>query len=97
MAFVLMAVKTIFSNQENMFIEGIEKQAGSDLLTRTITLDTVCGRTYDYHDGVIAFFRKKGMNVDKLAEASEKLFSNDLQTDDERLKRAMARYRSLIR
>ncbi len=96
MASVLMAVKTISSNQENMFIEGIEKQAGSDLLTRTITLETVCGRTYDYHDGVIAFFRKKGMDVNKLSEASEKLFSNDLQTDDERLKRAMARYRSLI-
>ncbi len=96
MASVLMAVKSFSESQQDMFIEAVEKQAGSDLLTRTITLETISGRTYDYHDGVIAYFRKKGMNVSRLAEAAGKLFANDLQTDDERMKRAISRYRSLI-
>ncbi len=96
MASVLMTVKSFSDSQQDRFIEAIEKQSGSDLLSRTITLETICGRTYDYHDGVIAYFRKKGMDVSRLAEAAGKLFSSDHQTDDERLKRAMSRYRSLI-
>ena len=94
MTSVLTSVKFFSYSQENMFIEGIEKQTGSDLLTRTITLETICGRTYDHHDGVIAYFRKNGMNVKRLKEAADKLISYD--PEDERYKRSITLYHSLI-
>ena len=93
---VLTSIKTFSDRQEAMFIEAIEKQTECELLARTITLETVCGRTYDYHDGVIAYFRKQGYDLKKLKTTADKLIEQDTDTDDDRLKRAINVYRSLI-
>ena len=96
LASVLMAIRSFSGVQEEMLIEGIKRQAESDLPARTITLETVCGRTYDHHDGIIAYFRKNGLDLEKLREAADLLIGADHETDDERMKRAIDLYRSLI-
>ncbi len=93
---VLKPVKTFTDRQEDMIIEAIERQTGSDLLTRTISLETICGRTYDYHDGIIAYFRKMGYDMSRLKEASDSLFEEDGNTDDSRFAKAIRLYHSLI-
>ena len=95
MTSVLRDIKSFYDCQEAMFLQGIEKQAECDLLTRTISLETVCGRTYDCHDGIIAYFRKQGYDLGRLRKATDRLFVNE-RSDDLRLQRAIQTYRSLI-
>ncbi len=93
---VLTAVKTVEGRQERMFLEAIEKQKDCDELTRIISLETICGRTYDYHDGVIAFFRKRGYDLAELKAVSDKLIEHDKNTDNQRFRKAITLYQSLI-
>lgn len=97
MAEVLMDVRTIGGLPEEYLIEGIRRQEGCDEMTRTITLETVCGRTRDHHDGVIAWFRKHGGDLSRLKDVTDRLLPSSEKDIDPRLGKAIALYRSLIR
>ncbi len=93
---VLSSIATFKDKQESMLLEGIRKQSGCDEWTRMITLETICGRTSDHHDGVIAYFRKQHYDLRKLKEVSDKLFESDTKTENARFEKAVRLYRSLI-
>jgi hypothetical protein len=93
---VLSSITTFKDKQESMLLEGIRKQSGCDEWTRMITLETICGRTSDHHDGVIAYFRKQHYDLRKLKEVSDKLFESDTKTENARFEKAVRLYRSLI-
>lgn len=95
MSSVLMSMKRTDSLQEELILKGIEKQLSCDIKTKIITLETICGRSHDYHDGIIAFFKRRGYDSRKLEELSVKLFENELNSEDDRLARAVNTYRSL--
>ena len=93
---VLSPVRTFTDKQESILLEGIGKQDECDEWTRMITLETICGRTWDHHDGVIAYFRKQHYDLRKLKEVSDKLFESDTKTENARFEKAIRLYRSLI-
>ncbi len=96
MAEVLMDVRTLNGLQEEYLIEGIRRQKGCDETVRTITLETVCGRTWDHHDGVIAWFRKHGCDLSRLKEVTGRLLPGSEEGVDPRFAKAIALYHSLI-
>ena len=93
---VLSPVRTFNDKQESLLLKGIEKQIGCDEQSRMITLETICGRTWDYHDGVIAYFKKQQYDLSKLKEVSDKLIGSGAETDNTRFEKAIRLYRSLI-
>ena len=93
---ILASIKSFKDKQEDMFIKAIEKQIGCDEMSRTISLETICGRSYDYHDGVIAFFRKNHYDVRRLKEVTDRFIGSDNNQDDARFRKALTLYKSLI-
>lgn len=96
MAEVLMAVRTLNGLQEEYLIEGIRRQEGCEETVRTITLETVCGRTWDHHDGVIAWFRKHDGDLSSLKDVTDRLLPKDGEPINPHFAKAIALYRSLI-
>lgn len=94
LAEVLMDIRSFNDRQEELLLEAIGCLEDHDEASRTISLETICGRTYDHHDGVIAYFKRQGYDRQRLKEAADRLIGQD--SDDRRHSKAVSLYRFLI-